>query len=201
MKPHLDLCREFVCLVCFEHRWRTSAKPRKGWICPYLASKKQNEFCPALTHVYFRELDDELSWLNTDIEKNKRINEERTAREARDEKTVHKLNLLMPFFHAVEQGTKNVEMRLDDSHTRWIREGDLIEFICAEYPEKSITVEVNAKTLFVDFEEGFEIYSPRSLGFSHHSPEKICRYLRSLYDKRKILASHVVAFEFKVLKK
>ena len=76
--------RDFTCMVCMEHRWRT-VKPRKGWICPY---RKNKTYCPSLEHVYYREQDEELSWtqMEKNLEKNMEINKQRQAREALGEK-------------------------------------------------------------------------------------------------------------------
>lgn len=197
MRKNIDNC-DFTCMVCMEHHFRNSKKPRQGWICQYLA---RHDYCPSLKHVLFREQDEELSWLQMqkDFEKNKRKNEEMLAREAAGEKTIHQMYLKPHLFEAVEKGTKTVELRLDDAKSRWIREGDLIKFVCDDDFERSVMVEVTAKNIFVDFEESLESNDARSLGFTNYPPEKICQYLKSLYDEHKILASHIVAFELKLL--
>ena len=186
--------REFTCLVCMEHRWRT-VKPRRGFICPYRA---ENKYCPTLEFVYLREQDRELSWIQMgkDIEKNAEINRQRAVREAAGEKTVHQMKLFAPLFEAVKAGVKTVEMRLDDEKRRWVREGDLIEFTCVGSPDRRLTVEVTNKTVYLDFEELVESYDAKALGFEGYTAEEICEYMRSLYDLPKLRACHTVAIEF-----
>lgn len=186
--------REFACMVCMEHRWRT-VKPRKGYICPYRAKRT---YCPTLEHVYLREQDPELSWIQMgkDLDKNIELNKQRMEREAAGEKTVHRMELLSPFFDAIAAGDKTVEMRLDDAKRRWIREGDLIEFCCAEHAGRKLTVEVAKKTSFVDFEELVEHYDAKALGFDGCAKQEICTYMRSLYDPQRLKACHAVAIEF-----
>ena len=195
MKDQIDN-REFTCLVCMEHRWRT-VKPRQGFICPYRA---KHTYCPTLEHVYLREQDEELSWIQMgkDIEKNIELNKQRMAREAAGEKTIHQMKLYAALFNSVEAGVKTVEMRLDDAKRRWVREGDLIEYCCVDDSERKIMVEVKKKTIFLDFEELVENYDAKSLGFDGHSTEEICAYMRSLYDKQRLKACHVVAIEFAI---
>ena len=185
---------EFVCMCCMEYRWRTM-KPRKGWICPYRA---KDELCSVVEHVFLRENDEELSWtqMSRDLEKNIELNKQRMAREAAGEKTVHKMTLRSPHFEAVEHGIKTVEMRLDDAKRRWVRVGDLIEFSCNEEPERKILVEVTKRTLFLDFAELVNEYDNKSLGFESCSKQEICDYMKSLYDERKLKASHVLALDF-----
>lgn len=57
-------------------------------------------------------------------------------------------------------------------------------------------VEVKKKTIYLDFEEMVENYDAKSIGFDGHSTEEICAYIRSLYDKQRLKACHVVAIEF-----
>ena len=193
MKEQIDN-REFTCMVCMEYRWR-KASPRKGWICPYRA---KHTYCSVLEHVYLREQDPELSWIQMgkDLEKNMEINKQRLEREAAGEKTVHHMNLIRPFFQAAEQGIKTVEIRLDDAKRRWVREGDLIEFSSMSETTRTLCVEVKKKSIFLNFEELLETYDANSLGFEVYSSAEICEYMRSLYDERKLKACHVVAIEF-----
>lgn len=174
MKDQTDN-REFTCLVCMEHRWRT-VKPRQGFICPYRA---KHTYCPTLDHVYLREKDEDLSWIQMgkDIEKNIELNKQRMTCEAAGEKTVHQMKLYDSLFNSVEAGIKTVEIRLDDAKRR-------------------VTVEVKKKTIYLDFEEMVENYDAKSLGFDGHTAEEICAYIRSLFDKQKLKACHVVAIEF-----
>ena len=189
-------CRDFTCMVCIEHRWRTM-KPRKGWICPY---RKNKTYCPSLEHVYYREQDEELSWtqMEKNLEKNMEINKQRQAREALGEKTVHKMRLYARLFYAVVEGSKTVEVRLDDYKRLWVREGDLIEFSRVDDENETVTVEVTKKMVYVDFEELVENYDARSLGFEGYTIENICNYLRGLFETRKLKACHAVAIEFKL---
>ena len=54
------------------------------------------------------------------------------------------------------------------------------------------------KAIFLDFDEMVENYDAKSLGFDGHTSEEICAYLRSLFDKQKLRACHVVAIEFAI---
>ena len=197
MRYQEDRRIEFVCMCCMEYHWR-KASPRSGWICPYRA---KNELCPVVEHVYLREQDEELSWvqMGKDLEKNIDFNMQREKREAQGIKTVHRMKLLRPHFEAVKQGVKTVEMRLDDAKRRWVRVGDLIEFCCADEQQKTVLVEVLKKTSFVDFAELTAHYNSKRLGFELQSKQEICDHMKTIYDERKLKASHVLAIEFALL--
>ena len=106
------------------------------------------------------------------------------------------MRLLRPHFEAVKHGVKTVEMRLDDAKSRWIRVSDLIEFCCTEEPQRKALFEVRKKTSFVDFSELIEHYDSKHLGFGSRNKQEICDYMETIYDERKLKASHALALEF-----
>ena len=77
---------------------------------------------------------------------------------------IHFMNLNPAPFKMIKAGDKTVEMRLYDEKRRGIKAGDIIEFKNNENGEK-LNLVVKVVRVFKNFEELYNNYSPRVLGY------------------------------------
>lgn len=76
----------------------------------------------------------------------------------------HKMHLSDSKFNQIKNGTKSVEMRVNDSKRQLINIGDEIEFINRETNEVVYTKIINIKT-FISFKELYKNYDKKVLGY------------------------------------
>ncbi len=76
----------------------------------------------------------------------------------------HFMNLSDDSFDTIENGTKNIEMRLNDEKRSIIKVGDTIEFSNTKTKNK-IVVDVISVNKYKNFDELYKHYSKESLGY------------------------------------
>lgn len=91
---------------------------------------------------------------------------------------MHKMNLNDGPFHRIKNGTKTIELRLNDEKRQLLKENDLIEFTNRETSE-SIVVEVVKLHQYSNFDELYQYFDKISLGYDEEdaaSPKDMERY-------------------------
>ena len=78
---------------------------------------------------------------------------------------LHRMKLNSEPFEMIENGTKIVELRLNDEKRREVRLGDFIEFSHIDRPEMKIQVRVTSLHPFSSFSELFKALPKESFGF------------------------------------
>lgn len=101
-------------------------------------------------------------------------------------KTVHRMNLHPSPFKKVIDGTKVIEIRLNDEKRKLLRIGDEIEFTSREDSSQKILTEVTSLDVFKSFKDLCEAYPPidygsldkseYSLMYKYYSPEDEAKY-------------------------
>lgn len=76
----------------------------------------------------------------------------------------HKMNLNEGPFNRIKNGTKTVELRLNDEKRRTLRENDLIEFT-NRMTFDTITVEVESLYKYPSFDELYKHFDKISMGY------------------------------------
>ncbi len=111
---------------------------------------------------------------------------------------IHQMNLCENPFAAIRDGSKTVEMRLNDEKRRKISIGDYIEFIRIQTKEK-LLCEVTGLCVFRDFHELYSHYEKQSIGYSDEEkadPNDMLIY----YSQEAIERYGVLAIEIQKIK-
>ncbi len=114
------------------------------------------------------------------------------------EKTIHKMNLNDSPFKLISQGSKTIELRLNDEKRKKLKEGDYINFTNLETQEE-ILVEIIKLNLFPDFKTLYKQYDPIAMGYKetdvvdYHDMEKYYSL-----DKQKLYSA--LAIEINLVK-
>lgn len=109
----------------------------------------------------------------------------------------HRMNLWDSPFRHIKQGTKTVEMRLNDEKRRLISPGDMIIFTNADTQEEIKVVVSNVNT-FKNFAELYSNYDSIAIGYEEHEiahPDDMLLY----YSKEKIEQYGVMAIEIRLI--
>ena len=72
--------------------------------------------------------------------------------------TVHNMRLHLSPFEKIRNGTKTIEIRLDDEKRQLIRIGDQVKFSSRESPEQTVVTEVTGLDTFSSFKEAYAGY-------------------------------------------
>ncbi|MBQ7847802.1 MAG: ASCH domain-containing protein [Clostridia bacterium] len=112
---------------------------------------------------------------------------------------VHEMRLKSPFFEAVRDGRKTVEMRLWDEKRRKIKAGDRIVFSHQEKPSPSFGVRVQEVSVYPSFLELAKAFEPAALGFPAYTPEQIAHEMRGIYGQEQEARNGVAAIEIQIL--
>ncbi len=80
------------------------------------------------------------------------------------EKTIHKMNLNDSPFKLISQGSKTIELRLNDEKRQKLKDGDYINFTNLETQEE-VLVEIIKLNLFPDFKTLYKQYDPTAMGY------------------------------------
>lgn len=78
---------------------------------------------------------------------------------------IHKMKLRNEPFRKISEGTKTVELRLNDEKRQKIKTGDYIEFSHLDNPDEKITVEVIALHNFNSFKELYAKIPKEKMGY------------------------------------
>lgn len=85
-------------------------------------------------------------------------------------------------FEMIKNGTKTVEIRLNDEKRKLMKVGDMIEFSLRPDPEQKFTAKIVGLDYFPSFKESFMSYPPNEYGgesegewelmYKYYSPEE-----------------------------
>jgi ASC-1-like (ASCH) protein len=99
---------------------------------------------------------------------------------------VHEMRLHLAPFEMIKNGTKTVEIRLNDEKRKLMKVGDHIEFTSRENPEDKFKAEITGLDLFKSFKESYSAYTPEQYGgqgkdewelmYKYYSPEEEEKY-------------------------
>lgn len=78
--------------------------------------------------------------------------------------TIHEMRLHPSPFEKIRNGSKTIEIRLNDDKRRTIRLGDRIKFSSRKSPEETVVAEVTGLDTFPSFKEAYVAYSPSVYG-------------------------------------
>lgn len=110
---------------------------------------------------------------------------------------IHCMKLQPSPFDAIKNGTKDIEMRLNDEKRQQIRIGDIIEFTNTSTGE-IIKVKVINKHMFDSFDNLYKSFDKIRLGYKPNeipSPNDMTQY----YPKEEINQNGVVGIEIKLI--
>lgn len=79
---------------------------------------------------------------------------------------LHNMKLNPSPFEKIKNGTKTIELRLNDEKRRKVKKGDFIEFSNTENPAEKILAEVTDMYYFNDFEELYNNLFLSECGYS-----------------------------------
>jgi len=97
---------------------------------------------------------------------------------------IHKMRLVDFAFRAMKDGTKNIEVRLNDEKRQLINIGDVIEFTNIDTGE-IIKVIVTNLYKYDTFKELFDSFPHSRLGLSDDDNEKIMNNFYTLEEQKK----------------
>ena len=99
---------------------------------------------------------------------------------------MHEMRLHPEPFDKIRNGTKTIEIRLNDEKRRLMRVGDSIEFSSRADPDKKFRAEITSLDYFPSFQEVFAAYPTEQYGgeskddweimYTYYSPEEEAKY-------------------------
>lgn len=110
----------------------------------------------------------------------------------------HEMRLHHRPFNQIKDGTKTVELRVNDEKRRELKINDLIDFIHRETKEK-ITVQIEELVLCDNFEELYKHFDKISMGYDQEDivdPKDMEKY----YSKEEQEKYGVVGIKIKLMK-
>ena len=111
---------------------------------------------------------------------------------------MHEMRLHNSPFKLIKNGTKTIEMRLNDEKRQLIKVGDSIKFINRVTEEEMVTL-VKGLYHYESFDELYKHFDKVSIGYSEDeeaNPDDMSQY----YSKEDILKYGVVGIEIEVTK-
>lgn len=109
----------------------------------------------------------------------------------------HKMHLNHGQFKLIKDGSKTIELRLNDEKRQALKENDLIEF-ADEKTNESVTVKILALHKFKNFEELYKHFDKISMGYADEdiaNPKDMEKY----YSLEEQEQNGVLGIEIKVL--
>ena len=97
-------------------------------------------------------------------------------------------------FKLIKNGTKTVEIHLNDEKRKQMQVGDFIEFASRENPEDKFSTEIVGLDKFQSFKESYAAYSPEAYG-GESSDEYECMY--KYYSKEEEIEYGVLGIRLK----
>ena len=100
-------------------------------------------------------------------------------------------------FEVVQNGTKNVEVRVNDEKRRRLKIGDKITFLRRPLEDKSMEAVVEDLVYYDNFEELVKDYTMEEIYLSGYTKEYFLNLLKRFYSDEEIKEYGVVAIRFK----
>lgn len=101
-------------------------------------------------------------------------------------------------FEVVKNGTKRVEVRLNDEKRRKMKIGDKLIFLKRPLEEEKITTKIIGLKTFNYFEELVDNYKMKELFLDTYTKEDFIKLLERFYSKEEQEKNGVLAIEFEV---
>ena len=109
----------------------------------------------------------------------------------------HKMNLHNEPFNLIKEGTKTIELRLNDEKRQLLKEKDLIEFTNRKTLE-TIDTEIIKLHKYSSFEELYKHFDKISMGYRLEETANP-KDMEAYYDKEKIEKYGVVGIEIELI--
>lgn len=111
---------------------------------------------------------------------------------------LHKMKLRIEPFEKIKNGSKTIELRLNDEKRQLVQVGDFIEFSMLENPEETITVRVTALHRFDSFNELYATLPKEKLGYRvDETPDP--NHMDTYYPREKQARYGVLGIEIEVV--
>ena len=110
--------------------------------------------------------------------------------------TIHTMNLQPKYFNFVKNGTKRIELRLNDEKRQQLQLGDVIEFSDGDSSLKAEIIGLLRYTSFVDL---FEDFDAPILADSSMTKAEILEALEEFYTPEKQTQYGVLGIKIRVL--
>ncbi|MBR3969777.1 MAG: DUF1810 family protein [Ruminococcus sp.] len=110
---------------------------------------------------------------------------------------IHQMKLQYNPFMLIKNGSKTIELRLNDEKRQLVQVGDFIEFSRFDNPNEKIQTRVTALHRFDSFQELFAALPKEKLGFS---PDEILvpNYMDAFYSRKKQQQYGVLGIELRM---
>ena len=104
-------------------------------------------------------------------------------------------------FEVVKNGTKKIELRVNDEKRRKIKEGDIIIFL--KRPEEKETIEALVEKLeyYNNFKEAIDNYEIEDIYTKEYTKEDFIELLSRFYSNEEIEKYGEETIKFKIIKK
>ncbi|MDE5584238.1 MAG: ASCH domain-containing protein [Ruminococcus sp.] len=112
---------------------------------------------------------------------------------------LHSMRLNPEPFEKIRNGTKTIELRLNDEKRRKVKKGDFIEFSCTENTSEKILTEVTDMHFFRDFEELYNNLLLAECGYAKDGQENASPAdMEKFYTKEQQKKYGVVGIRLKI---
>lgn len=106
------------------------------------------------------------------------------------------IHLDKDIFEIVKNGTKHIEVRVNDEKRRKLNIGDKLNFIIRPEEDRKITAKVKDLKLYKDFSELVEHYDMRDMYLENYTKEDFLKLLERFYTKEEQEEWGVIAIDF-----
>lgn len=111
---------------------------------------------------------------------------------------LHKMKLRIEPFEKIKNGSKTIELRLNDEKRQLVQVGDFIEFSMLENLKETITVRVTALHRFDSFNELYATLPKEKLGYrANEVPEP--NHMDVYYSREKQAQYGVLGIEIEIV--
>ena len=107
------------------------------------------------------------------------------------------IHLDSDIFENVKQGTKNIEVRVNDEKRRKLKIGDKIVFLKRPDEKEKIEAIIENLTYYTDFNELVKDYTIEEIYIEGYTKEEFLNLLKRFYSDEEINKYGTVAIKFK----
>ena len=113
---------------------------------------------------------------------------------------IHEMKLQPKYFNFILNGTKRIELRLNDEKRQTIKLGDTIKFLKEPNLDESFLVKVIELIKYNSFLEMFNDYDISILSVNSMSKEELLNDLEKFYTKEKQQTYGVLGIRFELIR-
>ena len=113
---------------------------------------------------------------------------------------IHEMKLQPKYFNYILNGTKRIELRLNDEKRQTIKLGDTIKFLKEPNLDESFLVKVIELIKYNSFLEMFNDYDISILSVNSMSKEELLNDLEKFYTKEKQQTYGVLGIRFELIR-